>query len=381
MSLRIERCLEKVREANLDGVVFAQGANFQYLSECTSYFWQRHSMNNIMGRFSAKVLPEVLIYMNKEGKRTIVSIPQYRNCFEGYDVVISYMDQWEDTLSKIIDGKRIGIGNDCHEYLEATLKEVDKEIEVVDAEPLFFELRACKDEAEIAQMRKLAKFTDDAVMYVVNNLKEGMTQYDAEKLLMDYGMFHGIQDFSFSPTCGFKTRGTFTPEQNFEFPRDSKLVKGTGIAFDVGYMDKGYCSDWGRTVYFGKAPEYVKKAYEALQAGQQYMVSKIVPNKTNVNELFDLVYEEVERRGFGDVLRHKELGMLGHQIGIDCHEFPMLNRATDAILRPGMIFCSEPKIMVEGECFMRVEDMILITETGAEFLTNFDRTLFEVGND
>ena len=381
MSIRIDNCLKKMLEANLDGVLYAQGANFQYLSECTSYFWQRHSLNNIMGRFSAKVLPEVLIYMNKEGKRTILSIPQYRNHFEGYDVVISYMDQWEDTLSKIIDGKRIGVGFDCFEYLEATLKEVSKEIEVVDAEELFFDLRACKDEVEIAQMRKLAKFTDDAVMYVVQNLKEGMTQYDAEKLLMDYGMIHGVQDFSFSPTCGFKTRGTFTPEQNFEFPRDSKLVKGTGIAFDVGFMDNGYCSDWGRTVYFGKAPERVKKAYEALQAGQEYMVSKIVPNQTNVNELFDLVYEEVNRRGFGDVLRHKELGMLGHQIGIDCHEMPLLKRDVDAVLRPGMIFCSEPKIMIEGECFMRVEDMILITETGVEFLTNFDRTLFEVGND
>ena len=381
MSVRIDNCLKKIQEANLDGVLYAQGANFQYLSECTTYFWQRYSMNNIMGRFSAKVLPEVLLYMNKEGKRTILSIPQYRNHFEGHDVVISYMDQWEDTLSKIIDGKRIGVGFDCHEYLEATLKEVDKEIECVDAEELFFDLRACKDEAEIAQMRKLAKFTDDAVMYVVNNLKEGMTQYDAEKLLMDYGMFHGVQDFSFSPTCGFKTRGTFTPEQNFEFPRDAKLVKGTGIAFDVGFMDKGYCSDWGRTVYFGKAPERVKKAYEALQAGQQYMVSQIVPNKTNTNELFDLVYEEVNRRGFGDVLRHKELGMLGHQIGIDCHELPLLKRDVDAVLRPGMVFCSEPKIMIEGECFMRVEDMILITETGAEFLTNFPRDLFEVGND
>ena len=381
MSIRIDNCVKKVQEANLDGVLYAQGANFQYLSECTTYFWQRHSLNNIMGKYSAKVLPEVLIYMNKEGKRTILSIPQYRNHFEGYDVVISYMDQWEDTLSRIIDGNRIGVGFDCFDYLKDVLKEVSKDIEVVDAEALFFDLRACKDEAEIAQMRKLAKFTDDAVMYVVSNLKEGMTQYDAEKLLMDYGMFHGVQDFSFSPTCGFKTRGTFTPEQNFEFPRDSKLVKGTGIAFDVGFMDKGYCSDWGRTVYFGKAPEHVKKAYEALQAGQQYMVSKIVPHQTNVNELFDLVYEEVNRRGFGDVLRHKELGMLGHQIGIDCHEFPLLKRDEDAILRPGMIFCSEPKIMVEGECFMRVEDMILITETGAEFLTNFPRDLFEVGND
>ena len=127
------------------------------------------------------------------------------------------------------------------------------------------------------------------ISHVVNNLKEGMTQYDAEKLLMDYGMFHGIQDFSFSPTCGFKTRGTFTPEQNFEFPRDSKLVKGTGIAFDVGYMDKGYCSDWGRTVYCGKAPELVKKGYEALQAAQCYMVERIKPGVTRFGDLYGYI--------------------------------------------------------------------------------------------
>ena len=57
----------------------------------------------------------------------------------------------KDEIRLIIDGKKIGIGHDCHEFLEATLKEVDKEIEVVDAEPLFFELRACKDEVEIAK--------------------------------------------------------------------------------------------------------------------------------------------------------------------------------------------------------------------------------------
>ena len=381
MNNRREKCLEKVKEAGLDGVLYAQGANFQYLSECTNYFWQRSCMNNIGGRMSAKLLPEVLIYLNNQGECTIVSIPQYRNSFEGQKVVISYMDQLEDSLSEVIDGKKIGIGHDCHEFLKDTLKIVDPEIECVDAEELFFELRACKDEKEIAQMRKLAAFTDEAVMHVVKNLKKGMTQHDAEKMLMEYGFAHGIQDFSFPPTAGFKTRCTFKPEENFEFPRTSVLTEGTAIAFDVGYMDQGYCSDWGRTVYFGKAPERVKKGYEALQAGQKYMVSKIVPNKTNVNELYDLVLEEVTRRGFDDVLRYKEIGMLGHQIGIDCHEFPMINRATDAILRPGMIFCSEPKMMFENECYMRVEDMILVTEDGAEFLTHFDRELFEISHD
>lgn len=381
MTKRIENCIKIIKDANLDGVLYAQGANFQYLSECTNYFWQRHCMNNIGGRLSAKLLPESLIYMNQEGKRTILTIPQYKNSFEGHHVVISYMDQLEDTLSEVIDGKRIGIGHDCHEHLKETLKIVDPEIVCSDAEELFFDLRTCKDDTEIAQMKKLTEFTDQAVMHVVNNLKEGMSQHEVERMLMEYGFAHGIQDFSFPPTAGFKTRGTFSPEENYVFPRTSKLVPGTAIAFDVGYMDKGYCSDWGRTIYFGKAPEHVKKGYQALQAAQKYMVSKIIPNKTNVNELFDLVKEEVTRLGFEDVLRHKEAGMLGHQIGIDCHEFPMISRNSDAILRPGMIFCSEPKMMFEGECYMRVEDMILVTETGAEFLTHFDRDLFEVSND
>ena len=76
-----------------------------------------------------------------------------------------------------------------------------------------------------------------------------------------------------------------------------------------------------------------------------------------------------------------DTGMLGHHIGTVCLEYPMVNRSSDAILRPGMIFCSEPKMMFEGECYMRVEDMILVTKTGAEFLTTFDRDLFEFNNE
>ena len=270
MSLRREKCTKKINEASLDGVLFATGPNFQYISECYDYFWQRASMNNIAGSHSAKLLPETLAYLNKKGELTIVSIPQYRNAFPNCKVVVSYMDQFSDTLSTVIDGKNIGIGYDCKDFLIETLKEVDSDIVTSDAEYLFCDLMAIKDEKEIEIMRRLAKFTDDAIMHVVTHLKEGMTQFEVEKMIMDYGIDHNIQDFSFSPTAGFKTRGTFTKEENFIFPRTSKLVEGTAIAFDVGYMDQGYCSDWGRTVYCGKAPEFVKKGYEALQAAQGF---------------------------------------------------------------------------------------------------------------
>jgi Xaa-Pro dipeptidase len=381
LSTRRKKACEAIEAAGLDGVLFAQGSDFQYLSECTGYFWQRSCMDNIDGACTSKINPEALLFLAKDGTCTIITIPQYKNSFPGQTVIPSYMDQFEDTLARVVTGAQIGIGNDCEKFLKDTLQAVNPAIITRNVEHLFDAMRAIKDDGEIAQMRRLARFTDDAVMYCVKHLHEGMTQWDAENLLMQYGFDHGIQDFSFPPTAGFKTRGTFTAEQMYDFSRDSRLVPGTAIAFDVGYMNQGYCSDWGRTLYYGKAPDFVKRGYEVLNHACGHLVEQIVPNQTNVNECFDMIRSDVEKDGYLEYLRYKDERMLGHQIGIQCHEHPMVNAQTDAILRPGMIFCSEPKMSFPGECYMRVEDMILVTDTGAEFLTHFPRDFFEFNND
>ena len=175
-----------------------------------------------------------------------------------------------------------------------TLKQVDEKIETCSAETLFDDLRRIKDDYEIAQMRKLARFTDEAVMYVVKHMKEGMTMWECERMIIDYGLSHGIQDLSFPPTCGFKTRNTSNAENIEPFEAERKLVPGTMVAFDIGYMDQGYCSDWGRTVYYGKAPEFVKKGYEALQAAEVYMISRIKPGETKFGELYGFICDKAE---------------------------------------------------------------------------------------
>ena len=187
-----------------------------------------------------------------------------------------------------------------------------------------------------------------------------------------------MDDFSFPPTIGFKTRGTFTLEQNYDFPRTSKLLPNTGIAFDIGFVKDGYCSDWGRTLYWGKAPEFIRQGYKVLQDAQVNMINSIVPYKTNVNETYKMITDYVKEHGYGDYFRVQKRGMNGHQIGIDCHEFPMLTDDENEPFIPGMVFCSEPKLMFPGEMYMRVEDMILITEDGAESLSKFPRDMFEL---
>jgi Xaa-Pro dipeptidase len=376
---RIRKTLELMKKNHLNGLLYASSANFQYLADTPEYFWQRTSTNNIAGKFSALTVPEAVFYLNDRGEGFICCIPSIKDSFTGFkNLYVSYLDQMEDTISSFIKEKKVGIGFNCHQFLKETLLAIDSTIEIVDAEELLNDIRTIKDEQEIEILRANAEFTDQAVKFVCDSLKEGMTQKEIEQLLMDYGFKHNVPDFAFSPTCGLKTRHTELAKEALTFSRDSVLVEGTAIAFDVGYVRNGYCSDWGRTVYFGKAPELVKNGYKALQAGQQYMVENIVPHKTNNNELYDLVLKKVTELGYGSYLRFQDIGMLGHQIGIDCHEHPMINRDTDFILRPGMVFCSEPKMFFKDECYMRVEDMILITETGAEFLSNFDRDLFEL---
>lgn len=374
---RREKILKKLNESGLDGLLFASGANFQYVVESNSYFWQRYCFNLDEPVAGARIIPEAMVYLNKDGKSTILTTPLLKEHFDTIlnDVVVSYMDQFEDELTKIIDGKKIGIGRDCEAWFRKTLN-----VKLIEVEDIFYDLRRIKDEKEIALMTKLGKFTDDAVMYVCKHLKPGMTMFDAERMIVDYGLKTGMADLSFPPTCGFKTRNTENAQSIEPFENDRKLVEGTMIAFDIGYMDRGYCSDWGRTVYYGKAPELVKKGYEALQAGETYMVSKIVPGVTKFGELYGFICDKVEELGYYDYLRFKrdETGGNGHHIGSEVHELPFLVPGDDLVLEPGMIFCSEPKMFFKNEGYMRVEDMVLVTEDGAEFLTNFPRDLFEI---
>lgn len=374
---RREKILKKLNESGLDGLLFASGANFQYVVESNSYFWQRYCFNLDEPVAGARIIPEAMVYLNKDGKSTILTTPLLKEHFDTTlnDVVVSYMDQFEDELTKIIDGKKIGIGRDCEAWFRKTLN-----VKLIEVEDIFYDLRRIKDEKEIALMTKLGKFTDDAVMYVCKHLKPGMTMFEAERMIVDYGLKTGMADLSFPPTCGFKTRNTENAQSIEPFENDRKLVEGTMIAFDIGYMDRGYCSDWGRTVYYGKAPELVKKGYEALQAGETYMVSKIVPGVTKFGELYGFICDKVEELSYYDYLRFKrdETGGNGHHIGSEVHELPFLVPGDDLVLEPGMIFCSEPKMFFKNEGYMRVEDMILVTEDGAEFLTNFPRDLFEI---
>ena len=92
-----------------------------------------------------------------------------------------------------------------------------------------------------------------------------------------------------------------------------------------------------------------------------------------------MIEVSLDASGYGEFIRARlTTKSVGHQIGIEVHEDPWLEPQNKELLVPGMVVCIEPKLWDDGRYYLRVEDMILITDDGAESLTNFDRDLFQL---
>lgn len=380
---RIEMLQKKLQKENLDGAVYTIGASFVYLLKANRLDWQRMWWTNIENdthKYEDLTSPECLLYVPQEGEALVLSSYRYAGKLKeiGIKVTETFFDRFSAVLARVIQGKNIAVGTFAKSHLEHIVKEANPDCQIYDGENLVAAMRYIKEPEEIALMENAAKLTDKAMAAIIDMLKPGVTADEVETFFGAFGRVNGISDLSFPPTCCVVKTGSPEASSIDGRPKSAPLEEGCGIAFDLGYLLDGYCSDFGRSFYYGEAPQKLKDAYSALQAGQLNMINKIVPGKTNINQLYGFVKEVVDERGFGDVLRFPETGMLGHQIGIDCHEHPMVNNTVDFILQPNMVFCSEPKIWLEGEMYMRVEDMVLVTETGARSLTEFDRALFEL---
>jgi len=384
---RIAALQQKLKENNLDAAVYATGAHFVYLLDIQDFWFQRYSVT--LGpdtEFATPTLtrPETLIWVPQEGAPVLFSTPRRAKELTktGYDVIVTYVDYFKKRLADYINGGRVAVGLSCKDEVTQMIKDADAchggTVEVVYGEQLVDELRMIKDEKEIGLLRKAAALTDYAMEQIIPILKPGITPYEVEKKIAQIGFDNGAEDLAFSGSCIFVEKGHPTAVDPYIFPRNRGMRVGTGIAFDMGYVLNGYSSDYGRSFFYGEPSQEAVESYKALQAAQCYMVDHIVPGKTSVTEISDIIYEGLEQFGRGHQLRHHEQGGQGHQIGIEVHELPWIHRNNEGILKPGMVFCSEPKIFIPDEIYMRVEDMILVTETGAEFLTVFDRDLFRL---
>jgi Xaa-Pro aminopeptidase len=382
MSLDFKRRLaglqEKMKELDLDLVIYGSCQNFQYLTGIL-IDWRRgidlgSEVNNV---FVPRKGTPVLTLGEDSSERAAGSWIK--------DVRILEKDQsHRELVGKVISdlelgGVKVGLGDHVWGSTAAEIAKVVKNVEFCQAEGLMDDLRMIKEPGEIERLRKVSTLTDQVMEAVVPKIREGVTQVELKLEVEFQGRRLGASDISFNPTAGFVKSGSEVGPYPFTYPKEKGLVAGTSIAFDMGFVMDGYCSDFGRSFYFGPANMEVKKGYETLHQGILETVDKMRDGSMRVCDLFPALEKTLDRLGYGDYLRARLPNRnLGHNIGVEVHEPPWLSPAYSDTLRENMVVALEPKVWHAGEYYLRVEDLVLVGSRKTEFLTSFDRKLFQL---
>jgi Xaa-Pro dipeptidase len=234
---------------------------------------------------------------------------------------------------------------------------------VVSATPVTAGCRMIKDAHELALMRRAGEITVRAFRAVFQSLREGLTQPEASALAAEAHRRLGMKGGAlvlFGADAAYP-HGTTRPQP---------LRRGQVVLIDGGGRLHGYASDITRTAVFGAAPtERQRRVWDVVRRAQQaaFEAARSGAEAQSVDAAARRVVDEAGLGPDHRLFTHR----VGHGIGMDGHEWPYLVRGNRTLLRPGMCFSDEPGIYLPGEMGVRHEDIIFITETGAENMTKW----------
>ena len=225
---------------------------------------------------------------------------------------------------------------------------------------LMAQLRASKSEEEIACMIRAQRISEKALEAVLGIIRPGMTENEVMAELVYHMLKNGSEGNSFDPivVTGAKT------SMPHGVPGDVVIREGDFVTMDFGCLSGGYCSDMTRTVAVGYATEEMRAVYGVVLEAQ---LAGIAAARSGVpGKLIDKAARDViEKAGYGAYFGHG----FGHSLGLDIHEPPMAGPRGEAPMAVNDVCSAEPGIYLPGRFGVRIEDVMIIRENGAEVIT------------
>ena len=220
--------------------------------------------------------------------------------------------------------------------------------------------RGVKTSHEIELMRHANRVTIEAFRATFQTLREGMTQSELGRILSQ-----AFQRLGYNGGALILFGESSAYPHGLEKPR--ALEAGQVVLVDGGTSVQGYASDITRTVAFGTPSEEAVRVFDIVREAQRRALQAARPGKT-AGEIDTVARDYITAQGYGPGYKYFT-HRLGHGIGLEGHEWPYLVKDSKVVLRPGMSFSDEPGIYQYGKFGVRLEDIMVITETGAELLT------------
>ncbi len=230
-------------------------------------------------------------------------------------------------------------------------------------------LREQKDPDEVRRIQQAVMMAESALGATLPLIAPGITETQLAGLLERELRAAGSEGYPFTSIIASGARSALPHAR----ASSRVLQAGDLVLIDFGAVFEGYCSDITRTVVLGRASSMQREVYEVVLEANQRASGALRVGLTGMAA--DLVARDyIHARGFGESFGHS----LGHGIGLDVHEGPRLAKTVEAPLRSGAVVTIEPGIYRPGWGGVRIEDDVLVTESGPQVLTSFQRDLLEL---
>jgi len=259
-----------------------------------------------------------------------------------------------------------------HDWLTKTLNGA---VELVSTEGLVENLRVVKDDYEIATLREAARRLAGTVDRVIAAVRRGRTERDVALAVDSEVRRAGFERAAFETIVASGPHAALPHAR----PGERTITESDLVVLDFGGVYDSYCVDLTRTVSVGKADSRVREVYHAVREAHDRAIASVAPGRSR----FDIdraARESLASYGLDTAFGHGT----GHGLGIEVHEDPRITRrrpdvdARDEAVASGMVFTIEPGAYVPGWGGVRIEDDVLVTDSGVEVLTDVSTELVEL---
>ncbi len=241
------------------------------------------------------------------------------------------------------------------------------EVTILDCEEAISGLRVRKTDEEIAAIREAIRISERGLEELLDAVRCGQTEKDIEQLLLQALFRNGAEGVAFPPIVA---AGENSALPHARARADYEVQPGDALLLDFGARFGGFAADVTRTVFLRFATDEARDVYETVLRANLAGHDAARPGAT-CHTVDDMVTGVLETSPYSDRIRTKT----GHGLGREVHEAPYIVRGNRQVLEPGMVFTNEPGLYRIGGFGVRIEDDILVTETGSRSLTAFPKEL------
>ncbi len=355
MKSRRKQVFKILEESGIEALFLMGQANIRYISGFTG------SDAFVLLSRAARILMTDSRYTEQAGTECPdFEIVDYRSSFSCLEEALAhYCTQFQI--------KKLGFEEDIITFARyQKMKDQLKDVTPVPTSGIVLFVRREKDDEEIQLLKKAAQIGDEAFAEILSLIKPGVTEKDLERELEYLMKKKGALSSSFPIIVASGPRSSLP----HAIPTDRKISKGDFITLDFGALYEGYCSDMTRTVVVGQPNQKQREIYQLVLEAQESGVRAVRAGVMG-KEVDQAARNVIARAGYGDYFGHG----LGHGIGLEIHEDPVLNPRSDHLLSVGSVVTVEPGIYLPHWSGVRIEDSVVVRPEGCEIITQTTKEL------